>query len=216
MKAARVDAADDTLLDASSAAWRGAETKTLPLQATPLVMQPSEYVQAKWEDLGHGALPELSVAASHNGSTLFFRLEWRDDTDDSQPDDMSRFPDQAAVMLPIKETASMMEMGTAEEPVNMWLWRGDQQEPLYVTAMGRGTAIRHPDRVLAGSAVWRDGRWRVVIGRPFHVSLPVEQIVPLAPGVTHKCTFAVWQGAAQERAGLKAYHPLWEPLEVER
>jgi len=216
MRAQRVQVDGAALLDPAAGAWRAARAESLAMQATPLVMQPSEYVQTKWKELAHGALQELRVAALHNGRALFFRMEWEDETDDSAPDDMSRFPDQAAVMLPLKENASMMEMGTPEEPVNMWLWRGDVEAPLYVTAMGRGTSVRHREQVLAGGADWRDGRWRVVISRPFHVSLPVEQVVPLAPGVTHKCTFAVWQGANSERAGLKAYHPLWEPLEIER
>ena len=215
MKAIRTDASDSALLDAGNAVWRGAGAKTLPLQATPLIMQPSEYVQTKWQELAHGALPEIRVAAAHNGKALYFRLEWEDESEDNRPDDMAKFPDQAAVMLPFKETASMMEMGTPEQPVNMWLWRGDLDAPVYVTAQGRGTTIRNYEPVLAGSAAWSDGRWRIVIGRPFHVSLPAEQVVPLAPGVKHLCTFAVWQGASQERAGLKAYHPLWEPLEVE-
>jgi DMSO reductase family type II enzyme heme b subunit len=189
--------------------------ETLQLAATPLVMQPSGYVQTKWKDLGHGALSELRVAAAHNGQEIGFRLEWDDATNDGNPDDMAEFPDQAAVMMPIKETASMMEMGTPEQPVNLGLWRPDLETPNYVTATGRGTTVRHRDPPLAGRGEWHEGRWRVVIARSFHVSLPVEHVVPLAPGVTHKVTFAVWQGSSQERAGLKAYHPLWLPLEVE-
>ena len=55
----------------------------------------------------------------------------------------------------------------------------------------------------------------MVIARPFNVPLAAEFIVPLAPGMQHKCTFAVWQGSGKERGGLKAYVPLWQPLEIE-
>jgi DMSO reductase family type II enzyme heme b subunit len=117
-------------------------------------------------------------------------------------------------MMPVKEMASMMEMGTPEQPVNMMLWRGDVETPIYVTATGRGTTVRHQDAGLTGHGGWTDGRWSVVIARPFHLRLPAESIVPLAPGMAHICTFAVWQGSDSERAGLKSYHPQWLPLEI--
>jgi DMSO reductase family type II enzyme heme b subunit len=98
----------------------------------------------------------------------------------------------------------------------MWLWRADVQTPFYVTATGRGTTTRHRDSPLQGRAVWQDSVWRVTIARPFTVNLPADIVVPLSPGAQHKCTFAVWQGSNKERAGLKAYQPLWQPLEIER
>jgi DMSO reductase family type II enzyme heme b subunit len=39
--------------------------------------------------------------------------------------------------------------------------------------------------------------------------------VNLGPGDTGKVAFAVWQGANQERGGLKATSLDWEPLEIE-
>jgi DMSO reductase family type II enzyme heme b subunit len=216
VRAVRVAATDEALLDPDGSGWRGVETARIDLDPTPIVLQPSEYVQNKWKPLGHGELPEVRVSAAHNGTAIFFRLEWEDETDDGRPGDMANFPDQAGVMLPIKDDAPISEMGLPDKPVNMWLWRGDMETPFYVTATGRGTSVRQKDSPLSGRGAWREGVWRVVVSRPFKVSLPAGIIVPLAPGVTHKCTFAVWQGAAKERGGLKAYHPTWEPLEVER
>jgi DMSO reductase family type II enzyme heme b subunit len=215
MKAPRVDAPASELLDAAGSAWRKAPLERFALTATPLVMQPSGYIQAKWKTLTHGAIAEIEAATLHNGKELYFRLEWRDQTNDGRPDDMADFPDQAAVMMPIKDDAPMMEMGTPAQPVNMWLWRGDLETPHYVTATGRGTTVRHRESPLVARAAWREGgRWQLVIARPFHVSLPAGDVVPLAPGVTHKCTFAVWQGSGKERGGLKAYQPRWQPLEI--
>ena len=85
-----------------------------------------------------------------------------------------------------------------------------------MTAEGRGTSTRHADSPLEpAAAVWRDGTWAVVVSRPFNVNLPAALVVPLAPGMTHKCTFAIWQGSNKERGGLKAYGPVWQPLEIE-
>lgn len=213
--AARVSLDSAALLDPGAGVWRGLGQTSIKLMATPLVLQPSEYIQNKWKDLQHGQTKEVRVAAAHNGQAIFFRLEWEDGSDDSHPNDMSAFPDQAGVMLPIKDDGVIEQMGEEERPVNMWLWHADQEIPHYVTAMGRGTTKRHADSPLSARAAWSDGVWAVVISRPFNVSLPAADVVPLAPGVTHKCTFAVWQGANKERAGLKAYGPVWEALEIE-
>ncbi|HLB24416.1 MAG TPA: ethylbenzene dehydrogenase-related protein [Dehalococcoidia bacterium] len=214
--AVRVSASDEALLDPEGAGWRGIALERIELDPTPIVLQPSEYVQTKWKPLGHGGTPEVRVAAAHNGTAIYFRLEWDDETDNSQPKDMADFPDQAGVMLPIKDDAPISEMGLPDKPVNMWLWRADLEAPLYVTATGRGATVRQPETPLSGRGRWSEGVWRVVVSRPFNVSLPAGLVVPLAPGVSHKCTFAVWQGAAKERGGLKAFQPVWQPLEVER
>lgn len=211
----RVPASSGELLDPGSAAWRSIAAERIELDTVPLVLQPSEYVQVKWKDLPYGQTAEVAVSAAHNREAIFFRLHWQDDTDDSRPNDMADFPDQAAVMLPIADDAPISEMGLPDKPVNMWLWRADLESPLYVTATGRGTTMRHPDSPLSAKAEYSDGSWQVVISRPFNVPLQAQYVVPLAPGITHKCTFAVWQGSNKERAGLKAYGPVWQPLEVE-
>ncbi len=215
MKSVRVTGALDDLLDPAAAAWRRAPSEALALTPTPVVLQPSEYVQVKWGALKHGTLPEVRAASTHNGEAICFRLEWEDATRDDGIDDMANFPDQAGVMLPLKDDAPITEMGLPDQPVNMWLWRADLETPNYVTANGRGTAVRHKDSPLQARASWSGGTWQVVIARPFNVPLAAEFIVPLAPGMQHKCTFAVWQGAGKERGGLKAYVPLWQPLEIE-
>lgn len=215
VKAARVSASSDALLDPQGDAWRSLGRERIQMTATTLSQQPSEYVRAKWAALKHGETKEIRVAAAHNAEAIFFRLEWDDATDDSHPNDMADFPDQAGVMLPIKADALIEQMGERFKPVNMWLWRADVETPYYVTATGHGTANRHAESPLSGRGAWRDGTWSVVISRPFHVRLPSEFVVPLAPGVVHKCTFAVWQGSNKERGGLKAYGPVWQTLEIE-
>jgi steroid C-25 hydroxylase gamma subunit len=213
---ARVSDSSETLTDADAGTWRGLGTEKVTLMATPLVLQPSEYVQNKWATLHYGATPEVRVAAAHNGQAIFFRLEWDDAVDDSHPTDMADFPDQAGVMLPLKDTAVIEQMGDEANPVNMWLWRADVDTPYYVTAAGKGWATRQTDSPLRGRGRWREGAWAVVISRPFNVNLPAAVVVPLAPGMTHQCTFAVWQGSNKERAGLKSYGAVWQPLEIEQ
>jgi len=215
VKAVQIWVSGDQLLDPEGELWRGIEKERISLLQTALISQPSDYVQNKWATLPYGITKEVRVSAAHNGKAIFFRLEWDDPDDDSRPDDMANFPDQCGVMLPIKDDAPIAEMGLEAKPVNMWVWRADVETPYYVTAQGRGTTIRHRDPPLAAKGVWRDGVWQVVLSRPFNVNMPAAFVVPLAPGMKHKCTFAVWQGSNKERGGLKASQPLWQPLEIE-
>jgi DMSO reductase family type II enzyme heme b subunit len=215
VRAVRLTASTEALLDPDARTWSALGPQSIQLSSSPLVLQPSEYIQNKWNSLTHGQTPEVRVRAAHNGEAIFFRLEWDDAVDDSHPNNMANFPDQAGVMLPLKDDAPIAEMGLEKQPVNMWLWRADVDAPFYVTAKGRGTTTRHADTPLKGKGAWRNGTWAAVIARPFNVNLPAEFVVPLAPGMTHKCTFAVWQGSNKERGGLKAYHPLWESLEID-
>jgi len=215
VRARSITADTTTLLEPHADAWGAIGDERIELDMVPLVLQPSEYVQVKWKTLPYGQIPHVLVRAAHNREALFFRLRWHDPTHDLFIDDAANFPDQAGVMLPIGEDAPISEMGLPDQPVNMWLWRADMDTPLYVTATGRGTSMRHHESPLLGSAVHEDGGWTVVIARPFNVPLASQYVVPLAPGMSHKCTFAVWQGSNKERGGLKAHGPIWQPLEVE-
>ncbi len=214
VKAVQIWTPNETLQDPEGQLWSGIEKQRVTLLASPLVSQPSEYVQNKWANLKWGLTPEVRVSAAHNGKSVFFRLEWDDPTQD-RPTDTADFPDQCGVMMPLKNDALIAEMGAPDLPVCMWLWRADIPTPRYVTAQGRGTTSRYPESPLTGTGVWNNGVWKVVISRPFNINLPAALTVPLAPGLKHKCTFAVWQGANKERGGLKAYQPLWQPLEIE-
>jgi DMSO reductase family type II enzyme heme b subunit len=39
--------------------------------------------------------------------------------------------------------------------------------------------------------------------------------VSLTPGTASKVAFAVWQGGNQERAGIKAFSPDWQELQID-
>jgi len=214
VKAVQIWTSNESLQDPEGTLWSGIEKQRVTLLASPLVSQPSEYVQNKWADMKWGATPEVRVSAAHNGKSVFFRLEW-DDAAEDRPNDTADFADQCGVMMPLKNDALIAEMGAPDQPVCMWLWRSDIDTPRYVTAQGRGTTSRYAESPLTGTGVWRLGVWRVVISRPFNINVPAALTVPLAPGLKHKCTFAVWQGSNKERGGLKAYQPLWQPLEIE-
>jgi DMSO reductase family type II enzyme heme b subunit len=54
-----------------------------------------------------------------------------------------------------------------------------------------------------------------VFRRALRVSSSADEVIQMAAGETAKVAFAVWEGASGERAGLKAYSPVWHELALE-
>jgi DMSO reductase family type II enzyme heme b subunit len=213
MKAQRVAADDAILLDPAAREWEAVPASELTLQPTPITSQPSLYIQGKWNGQPYGQTGPLSVRAAHNGERLYFRLSWRDETNNDGIRDTDQFSDAAAVLFPVKGDAALQSMGSPEQPVNAWYWRADAEAPLSVTATGLGTSVRHEDGSLRAAASYESDGWRLVMGRPLVVNQ--EGMVQLRSGWQRKVGFALWQGANQERGGLKAVTLDWEPLEIE-
>lgn len=213
IKARRVEAPDSALIDPSGSEWRSAPAEQLSLEPTPLLSQPSVYIQAKWEEGDYGATDSVSVQALHNDSGIFFRLQWADATKNDDIRDTDQFPDAAAVIFPVQEDAPLSSMGSAEQPVNAWYWRPDMETPFSVTSQGTGTTRRTVDPSLRGQSAYADEAWSVVIGRALQTS--GDGYVQLYAGDKAKVAFAVWQGSNSERAGLKAATLEWQALELE-
>ncbi len=211
--AIRLKAPASRLLDPGAAEWRSAPEEALALEPTPWGAQPSEYVQVAWRDRPYGLTHELRVASAHNGEAIFFRLRWQDETKNDGIADTDQFADATAVLFPLKGDAPLSNMGSRQQPVNAWYWGADLEEPVNVTAQGLGTTVRHQDGLLEARGLCDDGGWQVVISRPLAASS--ENAVALRPGQRGKVGFAVWQGSNQERAGIKAVTPDWQPLEIE-
>ncbi len=213
IKARRVEAADSALIDPAGSEWRSAPATRLSLDPTPLISQPSIYIQAKWETTDYGATGDVSVQALHNDNGIFFRLQWDDATENDDIRDTDQFTDAAAVLFPVNEDAPLSSMGSADQPVNAWYWRPDMETPFSVTSMGTSLTRRTVDPSLRGNGAHASDAWAVVIGRALQSA--GDGYVQLAAGETAKVAFAVWQGGNDERAGLKAVTLEWQPLELE-
>lgn len=213
VKSYHVSASDQQLLDPQSRAWAGVEAARVALDPTPLIAQPSHYIQAKWEQQGYGGLKALGVRSAHDGQRIYFHLEWADQSKDDSISDTDRFPDAAAVLFPVAGDAPLQSMGSPQQPVNAWYWRPDLESPYDITAQGTGTTRRSGNADLAAAGVHHNGAWSVVVRRT--MTSPASDRVSLAPGASVRVAFAVWQGANQERGGLKAVTLEWQPLEIE-
>ncbi len=210
----RVPWGSETLLDGDSPEWGKVEGKRIRLTFTPLDRQPSEYVKLAGDTWDYGETERLMVKSVHNGKEIFFHLEWEDASQDVELKDA--FPDGAGLLFPLEWDAPIETMGSKQEPVNAWYWRADKEGGRNITAQGLGstqeTANSRTKSRIRTQARWKDGRWRLVMGR----SLTVEDTaVQFEEGVATKVGFAVWQGANQERAGFKSYSNSWLDLELE-
>jgi DMSO reductase family type II enzyme heme b subunit len=215
MRVNRVDAEDGELLSPESSAWQKATVSEVVLSPTPLEMQPTEYIRVSRNGRPYGVDSSMKVSALHNGNSVFFRLVWQDESANEAIKDINQFADAAAVMFPIVDDAPLIGMGTKDKPVNVWLWRADWARPKNVTAEGMGTTKRREDPALSSAARHTNGSWDLVVARSLKKNGSPKGTIALEPGTSSKIAFAVWQGGAQERAGLKAFSADWQELELD-
>ena len=215
MRVQRIEARTEELLDPTGGAWQRAAAEDVALTPTPIAMQPTEYVRVAWQDRPYGQLPKVEVRCLHNGDRIFFRLSWDDTSQDDRIADSNQFTDATAVLFPIAPDAPMAGMGLPGKPVNAWLWRPDWPGPKNVASEGVSTTQRRDDPSLAADGHHAGGRWNVVLSRTFALNGSPKGSVELAPGTPARVGFVVWQGANQERAGIKAYSIDWTDLQID-
>jgi len=204
-----------TLLNPAAAQWEKVPSEEMQMGATPLHLQPSRYVRTAWAGKPVGAVRFLKVQAAHNGQDIVFRLEWPDPTKNSDYGDGSVFPDAAGVLFPLNGDAPLQTMGSDQAPVNAWFWRASfpEGEAQNVIARGPGTVEKTEKSPVQARSSWRDGRWEVVFARP--LTTEGSKGVRLIAGKPAQVAFAVWDGASQERAGLKSFSKEWRELVIQ-
>jgi DMSO reductase family type II enzyme heme b subunit len=107
MKAVKLHLANATLLNPKAPQWSKVPSEDIALAGTPLHEQPSRYVRTVWAGKQIGAVRLVRVQAAHNSQSIFFRLDWRDDTQNENYADGSVFPDAAAVVFPMNGAAPL-------------------------------------------------------------------------------------------------------------
>jgi DMSO reductase family type II enzyme heme b subunit len=199
LEARTVRAGLTTLLAPDAEEWRRVEEAAVPLEPTPLDRQPSAYVQVSWKNRPRGGIGQVRVRAALTANDLAVRLDWAALRPQRLISDLNVYPDACAVLFPADGSeADFSTMGSPQHPVRAWHWRAGS-DPFVVTATGIGSADRVAEHPVRAAARWADGRWQVVLARPL-----AADGVPMTKGSTLPVAFAVWSGAAQERAGLKS------------
>ncbi|GAB4321372.1 MAG: hypothetical protein Kow0010_01690 [Dehalococcoidia bacterium] len=192
------------------AEWADGSFATVSLAPTPMDRQPSAYVRAAWQDRAYGQVGEAAVSARVAAGHVAIALSWAAPDPRERIADNDVYADACAVLFPLDGREAELEtMGDEAHPVTAWHWRAGADRPFMVVARGLGTVERLPEHPLRASAEWRAGTWRVVLARPLD-----GPGVPLAAGVAVPIGVAIWTGANQERAGLKAHTPVWHRLQL--
>lgn len=92
---------------------------------TVLALSPQQMVTPK---LAEQTVPDVRVAAMHDGTTLGLRLSW-EQREESVLSGVGRFNDAVAVMLPAAGSATPpVTMGDAKSPAHIVQWRASWQQ----------------------------------------------------------------------------------------
>jgi len=160
--------------------------------------------------VGVPATTQIAAQAIRAGNQLFVKLAWSDATANAAIKDMGQFMDGAAVQFPINgKAATTPFMGDPNNAVNVWRWRADGLTENMI-AKGFGTSMRVPFEGLHSTSMRTDGGWAVVLARPLKVK--ADEGASLQNRKTMPIAFAAWDGANQERDGLKAVTLEWWQL----
>ena len=195
--------ADDDLEDPEAEAWGEVESQTV-------VLSSAESGLPGYEDTAVGL---TDVETAHTDEQIHIRLTWDDPTADEEIDDPQAFVDGVAVQLPFEQDKEPpIEMGSEEQPVNVWYWSGDSEvEELYAGGMGSTTEMDDP--AVSTQAVHDDGEWAVVFTRD--LTTDDRERTEIATDQRLNVAFAVFDGDNAERGGIKAasewYHYPMDP-----
>jgi complex iron-sulfur molybdoenzyme family reductase subunit gamma len=159
----------------------------------------------------------VKVRAQYSAKTVALHLEWGDDKP-AKDRAVGAFADGAAVQWPVRYGPGVglpyVGMGHADAPVALWLWRADGSAET-LAAEGFGTLTAQASDGVKARGVWKDGKWYVVFTRTLAAAGEHRvSLVPAKLGVV-PVAFAVWNGEAAERNGLKRLSA-WQWLRFEK
>ena len=206
MKTRRVDSIKN-YLSPGSAHWARVPAAKVDMMPTPLQMQPTEYIRNSWEKRPYGQTQKLDVASVHDGHTWALRATWTG-SGPGQTD----FPDALAIALPVRNHPVLALMGAKDAPIHYLRWSANKEGVLSLVATGIGLSAPGPEIKQTAQALADGPTWHVVITRALGTG---KDIAPLAAGKKTGVGFALWRGANDERAGIKAFSIDWAELELE-
>ncbi len=158
----------------------------------------------------------LYMTLAKTSERFYVRLRWVDETRNTATA-FDRFRDGAAVQFSLGDDETSYIMGDGpDSAVNIWYWRSDSNSVQNLAAGGPGSTTMLDEQPVTGDSMYaeNDGdpnEWTVVMSRPIaadgeHTASLDRDIVPMA--------FAVWQGAEQQRDGLKSVSDGWILLDM--
>ncbi len=221
IQAVRVAAAADGF-DPANTVWAQAPEVSVALDMLITDTQaPKNLLPGNWR--------WVKAKAMHNGSDILFRFQFNDSSADTSVADPPLFADAFAMQVPFPNPlfTPPIEMGNQTGPVNIIFWRANMGDPLTalgqpgnIVAGGVGTVQTSPDSASLPISSFQkmvNGTWTLVIKRPLSGGSSANgNMVTFVPGVTskYKIILANWNGANQERNGVKLVSGNWQTLWV--
>ena len=192
--------------------WNSIKADQVPLMATPLAMQPTGYIRNSWEGKPYGSTPMLAVTSVHDGHAWAIRVSWKGVSAIATVPGSTDFPDALAVALPVSGNPALVMMGAPDAPIHILRWAANKSGVRSVLATGIGQSAPGPELSCNATAVAVDDIRSVVISRVLGTG---PHIAPLLAGHQTGVGFALWCGANQERAGIKAFSIDWAKLTLD-
>jgi steroid C-25 hydroxylase gamma subunit len=191
-------------LSPSAPGWKAVKAEAVPLIPTPLMMQPTAYIQKSWEGREYGKTTPLEVASVHDGQGWALRLRWQGVSAAGFD-----FPDSLAVALPLKPASVLALMGSPEAPIHYLRWRANKEALQSQLATGIGKSVAGPALKTTVQASADGTHWNLVISRPLAAG---PELPALKPGAKERIGFALWRGSNDERGGIKAFSIDWTAM----
>ncbi len=181
-----------------------ASKKTVTLMAAPTGMQPGGYMPAAFADRTTVQTRKADLRVEQAGETWKVVLSWGCPSPSAScAGETDRFVDACALLAPSTADAPWMSMGAPGKGVEGYLWRPDWPQPMHISAEGLGSVQRQVATGVIVQGKHEAGRWQVIFEISSWPNLASHR----------QLAFAIWQGTAQERAGLKSVTPGWIGLE---
>lgn len=206
MRSQRVANISDYLAPAAQG-WGRIAGVDISLMPTPLPMQPTPYIRNSWENRPYGAVSSLRVASVHDGETWAIHVTWEGVSPAGKD-----FPDALAVALPVSGKPALITMGGQGAPVQYLRWAANKEKLQSLVATGIGSSGPGPKIKGTAQGQASGNTWNVVITRALAYG---KGVAPLVAGKKTQIGFAVWLGANDERAGIKAFSIDWAELALD-
>jgi hypothetical protein len=127
-----------------------------------------------------------------------WKADWQADIDRGFVNVPEAYPNAVADYYPFKNEELFYPGRAAGNLIS----QTERKTPVEnLVAAGFGTLTTAEKQMVAGKGIWQNGKWYVLFARDMTAG---GDYTPFKPGQTTNVAFAVWDGAAGERDGLKS------------
>lgn len=158
---------------------------------------------------GVGTVPPFTMGGPGANVNIWqWKALWQADMERGFDTSATRYPNTYVDLYPGGDDPINRPALAAGNPLSV----RDHDSPVEnLIAEGFGTLTHADVQDVNGAGVWRAGRWRALFSRP--LTSGAAGMAHFEPGETTSVAFAVWDGGAGERNGLKSFAP-WINLNI--